>query len=97
MLGGARAGWSYASWPFASIQVAPGALQVHCLRTYTFTPAEVTAVEPVGWIPLLSTGIRIHHAKRDYPDYIIFYSGGQRDKLLDALRAAGFTVGEPAG
>ncbi|MCL1960470.1 MAG: hypothetical protein FWG56_01520 [Desulfovibrionaceae bacterium] len=56
----------------------------------------MTAVEPVGWIPVLSTGIRIHHTRRDYPACIIFYSGGRREKLLDAVRAAGFTIGAPA-
>ena len=49
-----------------------------------------------GWIPILSTGIRIHHTKRDYPKYIVFYNGGRREKRLDVVRAASFTVDEPA-
>ena len=94
--GGARTGWTQASWPFASIEVKPGCLTVSVLGKYTFAPSQVDAVEPVGSIPLLSTGIRIHHTRSDYPEKIVFFGLGGRDRLLAAISAAGFRVGEPA-
>lgn len=93
--GGAQVGWTSASWPFASIQIEPGTLIVNALGKYTFAPAEVHAVEPVGSIPILTTGIRIHHTRLDYPEKIVFYSMGGREQLLQAASAAGFPVGEP--
>ena len=100
--GGARIGESYwtgggyGSWPFASIQVAPGSLTICLFKKYVFTPSEVRAVEPVGWIPVLTTGIIIHHTRSDYPECIRFYSGGSRKRLLEAIRTAGFPIKEPA-
>lgn len=58
-------------------------------------PAEVHAIESVGSIPVLTTGIRIHHTRPDYPEKIVFYSMGSRESLLQAAGAAGFPVGKP--
>ena len=93
--GGAWIGGVSATWPLASMQVEPGALTVSAFGEYTFTPSEVDAIEPIGSLPILSTGIRIHHTKPNYPERIIFYSGGRRESLLHAVRAAGFRVGQP--
>ena len=93
--GGAQVGWLSASWPFASIQIAPESLTVNALGKYSFSPAEVHAIEPIGSIPVLTTGIRIHHTRPDYPEKIVFYSMGSRESLLHAAGAAGFPVGEP--
>jgi len=65
------------------------------LGKYTFVPAEVHAIEPVGSIPVLTTGIRIHHTRSDYPEKIVFYSMGGRESLVQAAGAAGFAVGAP--
>jgi hypothetical protein len=92
--GGAHVGWLSASWPLASIRIAPGSLTVSMLGHYVFVPADVDAIESVGAIPLLSTGIRIHHTRPDYPEKIVFYGVG-RDRMLQAASAAGFRVGEP--
>jgi len=92
--GGAQVGWLNASWPLASIQITPGSLTVSVLGDYVFAPADVHAIESVGSIPLLSTGIRIHHTRPDYPEKIVFYGMG-RDRLVQAASAAGFRVGEP--
>jgi hypothetical protein len=93
--GGAQVGWLSASWPLAGIKIEPARLTVSALGSYTFNPSEVSAIEPVGSIPVLTTGIRIHHMRPDYPEKVIFYSMGRQDSLLQALRAAGFTVGRP--
>ncbi|WP_457332299.1 hypothetical protein [Rhizobacter sp. P5_C2] len=94
--GGAQVGWLNASWPLASIQITPDALTVSVLEKYTFVPAQVHAIEAIGSIPVLNTGIRIHHTRADYPEKVIFYSVGGRDSLLQAAGAAGFPVGELA-
>lgn len=93
--GGAQIGWMGASWPFASLQIAPNSLTVSVLGNYAFTPFDVHAIEPVGFIPILNMGIRIHHTRPDYPEKIVFYSIGGRNRLLAAARAAGFPVGQP--
>ena len=94
--GGAQIGWLSASWPFAAIRIEPGSLAISALGTYAFVPSEVQTVEPIGSIPVLTTGIRIHHTKSDYPEKVVFYSVGGRDRLLAAARAAGFPVGQPS-
>jgi hypothetical protein len=93
--GGAQVGWLSASWPLASIQIAPGILTVRALGTYAFAPSEVHVIEPIGSIPILTTGIRVHHTRSDYPEKIVFYAMGGRDRLLEAARDAGFAIGEP--
>lgn len=92
--GGAQIGWLSASWPFASIQIKHSSLTVSALGTYAFVPTEVHAIEPTGLIPILTTGIRIHHTRSDYPEKIVFYSMGARDKLLEAASTAGFPIGK---
>lgn len=92
--GGAQVGWFHASWPLAGIEVAPGLLTISSLGTYSFAPGEVTAVEEVGSIPLISRGIRIHHSKPDYPEKVVFYTLGGRLDLLAAIRKAGFRLGQ---
>jgi len=93
--GGAQVGWVNATWPLAGIEIGHGKLQVTSMGTYDFTPNEVTAVEPVGAIPVLSQGIRIHHTKTQYPERVVFYTMSGRQKILGAIEAAGFRVGQP--
>lgn len=91
--GGAQVGWVSASWPLAGIEVGASRLAISSLGTYVFAPSEVTAVEPVGAIPFLTQGVRIHHTKAQYPEKIVFYTPSGREALLAALRTAGFSVG----
>jgi hypothetical protein len=93
--GGAQVGWLSASWPLAGIKIELGSLVLSALGGYIFKPSDVHAIEPVGSIPVLTTGIRIHHNKVDYPEEVIFYSVGGRERLLHAAREAGFAVGAP--
>ena len=93
--GGAKIGWVSASWPLASLQITSGSLTVISFGTYAFAPGDVDAIEPVGSIPILTTGIRIHHTRADFPEEIVFYCGGGRERVLQAASAAGFRVGEP--
>lgn len=95
--GGAQVGWVSASWPLAGIEVGASRLAISSLGTYVFAPNEVTAVEPVGAIPFLTQGIRIHHTKAEYPEKVVFYTPSGREALLAAVRGAGFSVGQAIG
>lgn len=96
--GGAFIGGIVAPWPLAQVQVSAGAVTVGFLGQYRFAPADVLAVESVGTLPLLTTGVRIHHHRTDYPEVFVLYcsSARARSALLQALRDAGFTTGRPA-
>ena len=91
--GGGEIGGFYNSWPFGSITVSAGSLTVSALKRVTFTPDEVIAVEPFGWIPILWEGVRIHHKKTGCAEYVRFFSP-HRTPLLNAIAAAGFPIGK---
>ena len=95
--GGAFVGGIIAPWPLALAEVSPEMLCVGFLGQYRFAPADVLTVEAVGDLPLLTTGVRIHHHRADYPEMFVLYcSPRARGALLQALRDAGFTTGRPA-
>ncbi len=95
--GGAYVGGIIAPWPLAHVQVSPEAITVDFLGQYRFAPADVVTLESVGTLPLLTTGIRIHHHRADYPEmFVIYCSPRARAALLQALRDAGYTTGRPA-
>ena len=88
--GGARIGWLNATWPFAKLSVSPNTLTLASRGTYQFKPSEIVALEPHGSVPFFSTGIRIIHNRLDYPNKIIFWCMGNRERVLAATRGAGF-------
>lgn len=88
--GGARIGWVNASWPFAKLAVSANRLVLASLGTYEFNPSQVVSLEPYGSIPLLASGIRINHNRADYPEKIIFWCMGNRDRVLTELGQNGF-------
>lgn len=95
--GGAFIGGIVAPWPLAHVQVAADTVTVDFLGQYRFAPADVLAIESMGTLPLLTTGVRIHHYRADYPEmFVIYCSPRARTGLLQALRGAGFTIGRPA-
>src|SRR5690242_5065188 len=95
--GGARIGWFNASWPFARLRVGTDRLTLSCFGSYEFSPSQVTVIEPVGFIPILFKGIRIHHNRPDYPEKIIFWCVGAREEVLDAISNSGFrAAGTPS-
>ena len=94
--GGAQVGWVHASWPFGALAANNSTLTLSSLGTYTFAPSDVVALEPYGSIPILATGIRINHNRRDYPQKMIFWCLGRRSTVLEAIAGAGFRpTGQP--
>ncbi len=95
--GGAYVGGIIAPWPLAHVQVEADTVTVDFLGQYRFAPAEVLTIESVGTPALLTTGVRIHHHRTEYPEFFVIYcSPRARSALLQALREAGFTTGRPA-
>ena len=92
--GGARVGWVNASWPFATLTANGSTLTLSSLGTYTFRPSDVVALVPYGSIPVLASGIRIEHNRKDYPKKMIFWCMGRRSVVLAEIANTGFS---PAG
>jgi hypothetical protein len=90
--GGARIGWTNATWPLATLTVSNGVLAVNALMlgTYTFAADEVVELEVFRSLPIIGRGIRIVHTRADYPKTIVFWCFGNPAKLLEDIKAAGF-------
>ena len=87
-------GWVNASWPFAKLTSSSDLLAITSLGRYEFTPEQVVSIEPYGSIPLLFSGIRVRHNRIDYPENVIFWCAGNRDRVLAQIEESGF---EPKG
>jgi hypothetical protein len=95
--GGLRAGGFNATWPFATLETAAGAVVLSvspkvpfALCRYEFSAADVTMIRPYGRIPLLVWGIRFEHTRSDYPKRVIFWCLMDRASLLAELARCGF-------
>jgi len=91
-IGGARVGWVNASWPLAKLSATPDklTLSIRLLGTYSFAPDQVSAIEKYVRIPVLISGIRIHHCNNDCPSRVIFWCLGNLDAVLQGIHDAGF-------
>ena len=88
--GGARIGWVNASWPFATLKITDKRLAISTLSSYEFSPEQVVSVERYGSIPVLSSGIRINHNRADYPEKVVFWCIGNREKVFAQIKKSGF-------
>jgi hypothetical protein len=90
--GGARIGWTNATWPLAQLSATADKLtiSVRLLGTYSFTPAQVSAVERYVIIPVIGWGIRIRHCSADCPQRVIFWCLGSPDTILRGIQDSGF-------
>jgi hypothetical protein len=98
--GGLRWGQSFwnaanASWPFASLRIAPGLIEIDLnawpffSNQFLFTSPEVTRLQRVNG--LISSGVQIEHLQSTYPPFILFWSFDCQAVLREA-KAAGFPV-----
>jgi hypothetical protein len=90
--GGAQVGWVNASWPFATLAASATELSIsgRLIGSYTFAPDQVARLESYGSVPLVGRGVRIVHARPDYPAKIIFWSFRDPDRVVDDIRLLGF-------
>jgi hypothetical protein len=95
--GGARIGIINATWPLARLVVSPARLTLTCvLDSYEFLPKDIVSFKPYGAIPFFCSGIRISHARQDYPSKMIFWCLGNPETRISEIRAAGFVPTAPA-
>jgi hypothetical protein len=90
--GGARIGWTNATWPLAKLSATPDKLTISIgiLGVYSFTPDQVLTVERYVRIPVLGWGIQIHHCNVDVPERVIFWCLGNPNKVLRGILDSGF-------
>jgi len=90
--GGARLGWTNATWPLAQLSATPDRLtiSIRLLDTYSFAPDQVSAVERYVMIPVLGWGVRIRHCNANCPQRVIFWCLGSPDRVLQGIRDSGF-------
>src|SRR5260370_17192689 len=94
--GGARIGWANATWPLAKLVAVGGEIGVISVRdTWDFTASDVVFLERYGPIFPFASGVRIVHARSDYPSKIIFWHSNP-ETLIEQIRGVGFSPTAPA-
>ena len=102
IIGGGKAGIWHASIPFAKLTIEPEllSLKITFIGSYSFSPEQVSSIEPYGIIPFMRWGLEIHHTISEYPTPIVFW-GGSPKKVLAIIEQIGFrsryTKIEPSG
>lgn len=92
--GGARIGWTNATWPLAQLSATPDqiSISIGLLGRYDFAPDQVLAITRYVMIPVLGWGIQVHHCRVDYPQRVIFWCLGSPDAILRGIQESGFAA-----
>lgn len=91
-LGGVQIGLVHASWPLARITASPSRLRLSgLLGAYEFRPGDVVSLEaiPLFTPPSFSSGVRIVHARSDFPVKMMFLCFSP-ENTIKRIRGAGF-------
>ncbi|MDO6567715.1 hypothetical protein Q4561_11655 [Alteromonas sp. 1_MG-2023] len=81
------------NWPMGKLLLSNNevTLRAGILGTYTFKPEDIYFFEPLGFIPFIGQGIKLHHKVRTYPLIIEFscftYSA---ENIVKKFKLAGF-------
>ncbi|MGQ2982287.1 hypothetical protein [Flavobacterium sp.] len=91
--GGAYIDRSRASWPFVTLTLQDGILELNAglLGKFVFLSGDITSIGTYSMTGFGKEGIRIYHNVKGYPEKIIFQSLKiSANELIRTIRSAGF-------
>lgn len=90
--GGARIGWTNASWPFAKLHVTNKTLTLNAtiLGKFVFTKSDIDSIEVYSKFGIFMKGIKINHFVKGYRETVIFWTFKDPQQLINAIRQTGF-------
>lgn len=92
--GGARINLFNATWPFAKLRIEESGLMLKVVvsGTFDFPKFSISSIRKHGVIPVFSDGLQIKHDIEGYPDLIVFWCLGQRERILKELKRDGYPI-----
>lgn len=84
LTGGARIGWNYISYPFATLTISSEyvKLDVSSIRDFKFQPKDIISIEPYRE---LRQGIKINHRVPGYNPKVIFWTAKEPEALIQEI------------
>ncbi|MBV7440085.1 hypothetical protein KRX57_01490 [Weeksellaceae bacterium TAE3-ERU29] len=92
LTGGARIGMANASFPFATLKVSKGRLELDAsiIGSLVFQPQDIISVETYSQIPIIGQGIKINHRVPNYKQKVIFWTFKNPKEVLNQIKETGF-------
>lgn len=92
LTGGARIGFSNATYPFADLYVDKNVLKINAsiIGNFIFKPENIVSIESYSLIPIIAQGIKITHNIPNYNSKIIFWTFKEPNAVLEEIRNTGF-------
>ena len=90
--GGARIGSSNATWPFATLKVSQGKLELNAsiVGNLVFQPKDIISIEPYAKSTFLSKGLKINHLITNYDSEVIFWTFNDPLEVINQISETGF-------